>query len=72
MIALLFGDGIVGIIWILRFNTIIANLRGDLKTRLINDYFVDEEFQVCFVFYIKKDKIRTTNLEVKHLSSALK
>ena len=25
MIALLFGDGIVGIIWILRFNTIVAN-----------------------------------------------
>jgi hypothetical protein len=46
MIALLFGDGIVGIIWILRFNTISANLRGDLRTRLANDYLVDEEFQV--------------------------
>jgi hypothetical protein len=58
MIALLFGDGIVGIIWILRFNSIIANLRGDLKTRLINDYFVDEEFQVCFVFILKKIKLK--------------
>ena len=46
MIALLFGDGIVGIIWILRFNTIVAKLRGDLKLRLANDYGMDFEFQV--------------------------
>ena len=46
MIALLFGDGIVGIIWILRFNTIVAKLRGDLKIRLANDYGTDFEFQV--------------------------
>lgn len=45
LIALLFGDGIIGIVWILRFNAIVANLRGDLKSRLNNDYANDKEFQ---------------------------
>ncbi|CAG2119154.1 unnamed protein product [Medioppia subpectinata] len=46
MIVLLFGDGILGIVWILRFNTIVAKLRGDLRLRLTNDYGMDIEFQV--------------------------
>lgn len=51
MIALLFGDGIVGIIWILRFNTIVAKLRGDLRLRLTTDYGTDYEFQVRLALF---------------------
>lgn len=46
LVALLFGDAIVGIIWLFRYNYLTNNLRSDLKNKLNNDYGYDASFQV--------------------------
>lgn len=46
IVILLFGDGILGIVWILRYNSIITNLRFDLKQQLNLNYKSDLYLQV--------------------------
>ncbi|XP_039295711.1 uncharacterized protein LOC111045954 [Nilaparvata lugens] len=44
MLLLLVGDGLVGLLWVYRFEWIVAELRPYLKARLANQYNVDGEF----------------------------
>ncbi|RZF35020.1 hypothetical protein LSTR_LSTR013037, partial [Laodelphax striatellus] len=44
MLLLLVGDGLVGLLWVYRFEWIVAELRPYLKSRLANQYNVDGEF----------------------------
>lgn len=46
LVVLMFGDAVVGIIWMFRYNTLVTNLRSDLKTKLNDDYGSDTSFQV--------------------------
>ena len=46
LVVLLFGDAIVGVIWLFRYNYLVTNLRSDLKSKLNNDYGYDASFQV--------------------------
>ena len=49
IIGLLFGDGIVGIIWVMKYNSIVTNLRFDLKVKLNEEYFSNTKFQVSYM-----------------------
>ena len=49
IIGLLFGDGIVGIIWVMKYNSIVTNLRFDLKVKLNEEYFSNIKFQVSHI-----------------------
>ncbi|XP_021942169.1 uncharacterized protein LOC110841192 [Zootermopsis nevadensis] len=44
LLMLLFGDAIVGIVWVFRFDKICADLRPTLKQRLAAEYGVDADF----------------------------
>jgi hypothetical protein len=44
LLVLLFGDAIVGIVWVFRFDKICADLRPTLKQRLAAEYGVDGDF----------------------------
>lgn len=44
LLVLLFGDAIVGIVWVFRFDKICADLRPTLKQRLAAEYGVDTDF----------------------------
>ncbi|XP_069689383.1 uncharacterized protein [Periplaneta americana] len=44
LLVLLFGDAIVGIVWVFRFDKICADLRPTLKQRLAAEYGVDADF----------------------------
>lgn len=44
LLVLLFGDAIVGIVWVFRFDKICADLRPTLKQRLAVEYGVDKDF----------------------------
>lgn len=48
LVCLLFGDVVVGTIWLFRYNYIQSGLRGELKTRLNNEYVIDDPFQVSY------------------------
>lgn len=54
ILALLFGDGLVGVAWIFRYNYVVANLRTDLKARLNNAYGFDPQFQVCVLYLVTR------------------
>lgn len=43
--VLLFGDGILGIVWILRYNHIVTNLRTDLRMQIAKDYSTDSTLE---------------------------
>lgn len=43
---LLFGDGALGIVWILRYNHIVTHLRTDLKLQIAKDYAANAELRV--------------------------
>lgn len=45
MLVLLFGDAIVGMVWLFRYQQLTTNLRSDLRSRFLSDYGIDEEFQ---------------------------
>lgn len=51
LVALLFGDAIVGVAWLFRYNYITNNLKSDLKYKLNNDYGYDPSFQVRHQHY---------------------
>ncbi|XP_067014041.1 uncharacterized protein [Anabrus simplex] len=44
LLVLLFGDAIVGIVWVFRFDKICSDLRPTLKQRLAAEYGVDADF----------------------------
>lgn len=44
LLVLLFGDAIVGIVWVFRFDKICADLRPTLKQRLAAEFGVDADF----------------------------
>ncbi|XP_047106591.1 uncharacterized protein LOC124775804 [Schistocerca piceifrons] len=44
LLVLLFGDAIVGVVWVFRFDKICADLRPTLKQRLAAEYGVDRDF----------------------------
>ena len=46
LIVLMFGDAIVGVIWLFRYNVLVTNLRSDLKMKLNSEYGFDASFQV--------------------------
>lgn len=43
---LLFGDGIIGVVWILRYNFIITNLKSELKNQISSEYQTNIQLQV--------------------------
>lgn len=45
IIVLLFGDGALGIVWILRYNHIVTHLRTDLKLQIAKDYAANAELR---------------------------
>lgn len=53
MLLLLFGDVIVGVVWLFRFHYLTQNLKDDLRLRLQQQYGVDAEFQLLW------DRIQT-------------
>lgn len=46
LVLLIFGDAIVGVVWLFKYNHLLTNLRSDLKSRLNSDYGYDVNFQV--------------------------
>ncbi|KAI1305208.1 Tetraspanin-14 [Halotydeus destructor] len=45
LVALMFGDAIVGVVWLFRYDFIVTNLKSDLKSRLSHDYGLQAPFQ---------------------------
>lgn len=46
LVVLMFGDAVVGVIWLFRYNVLVTNLQSDLKTKLNSEYGFDPRFQV--------------------------
>lgn len=46
LVILLFGDAVVGVIWLFRYNILVTNLRSDLKIKLNNEYGFHTSFEV--------------------------
>lgn len=46
LVILLFGDAIVGVIWLYRYNVLVATLKSDLKAKLNADYGLEPSFRV--------------------------
>ena len=46
LVVLMFGDAVVGVIWLFRYNVLVTNLRSDLKMKLNSEYGFDASFQV--------------------------
>ncbi|XP_042896664.1 tetraspanin-9-like isoform X2 [Parasteatoda tepidariorum] len=53
MLILLFGDVVLGVVWLFRFHNISSHLREELRTRLTEKFGVDAEFQLLW------DRIQT-------------
>ena len=46
LVILLFGDAIVGVVWLFRYNVLVATLKSDLKAKLNADYGLEPSFRV--------------------------
>ena len=44
LVVLMFGDAVVGVIWLFRYNVLVTNLRSDLKMKLNSEYGFDASF----------------------------
>ena len=44
MVALVAGDILIGVVWLLRYDQVTSNLKADLKEKLYSSYGVDEEY----------------------------
>lgn len=69
LVILLFGDAVVGVIWLFRYNILVTNLRNDLKLKLNNEYGFHTSFEVS-TFYLKikysfKEYLKIFTLNVK-------
>lgn len=49
LVILLFGDAIVGVVWLFRYNALVATLKSDLKAKLNTDYGRDPSFRVSMI-----------------------
>lgn len=52
LVILLFGDAIVGVVWLYRYNVLVATLKSDLKAKLDADYGLDPSFRVSVIAFL--------------------
>lgn len=56
LLLLLFGDAMVGVVWVFRFESICEELRPWLRQRLLQEYGVDNDFTATWDAYQRDNR----------------